>query len=139
MINPYVILGLVIFWIVSVGAASTAGYRYSDGQHAKEEVKRQELLNEVRAANAQFADGVAMATEEAIRKIRITNTTINREIRNEREIHRVLENPDCALPPSTVGVLNRARAGGLDDGKGSGKPAPAVPGTAAAASKGAAR
>ena len=111
MLNPYVLLGIAVAWIVSMGVAAYTGKEYADGQHAKEEVKRAALLEEVRKANAEFADKVAIDVGAAILNIRVQNTTINREIRHEREIHRVLDNPDCALPATTLGVLNRARRG----------------------------
>lgn len=138
MLNPYLLLGIAIAWVVSLGIAAYTGKDYADGQHAKEEVRRAALIEEVRKANAEFADKVSIDVGAAILNIRVQNTTINREIRHEREIHRVLDNPDCALPATTRGVLDRARRG-EDSGQGTSKPAPAVPAASAAPGKGAAR
>lgn len=134
--NPWTVVAIAVFYLASMATAAWTGKEWAEGRHAQEEVARAKLLEEVRAANAVFADGVALQTVEAIAKIRITNRTITNEVRHEREIHRVLDNPDCRLPPSTAGVLNRARAAGGDGGGArAGQPAPAVPAAPAAAGK----
>ena len=85
------------------------------------------MLEDIRAANRELADEIASRTETAIGDIRQQHTTIIRpEVRHEREIHKVLQDPACALPESTVGVLNRAR-GYIERGAPPSQPAPALP------------
>lgn len=127
--NPYLLLSIGIAWAVSLGGAAWLGKDYADGQCAQKELQRKKIIDEVRVANLEFADGVATQTRNAIAGIRVQHTTVNKEVRHEREIHtKVLENPDCAIPPSTVRVLNAAR-GYRSDGSGEGaeQPSRAVP------------
>ncbi len=129
--NPYLIIGAIVALAVSAGGGAWLGYDYRDGKCDAAELARVNLVTEIRSANLQLADGIATRTENAIAGIRVVNKTINNEVRHEREIYsRVLENPDCAIPMSTVGVLNRARG---YDGPGAGEPARDVPAAAPAA------
>lgn len=137
--NPWFILGLVIMWICSLGGAFWFGEDYCDGKHAKLEVQKKEFTEAVRAANQDFADQIGTDVGKAIRGIRVTSTTVNNEIRHERETFtKVLDNPDCAVPPSTVRVLNNARGYAAPDPSASkptggvSAPAPAAGGKAAA-------
>lgn len=122
--NPYLILGITIAWVASMGGASWLGYDYATGQQAKEEVREQRLLESVRKANGEFADNIAVDLSAFIGTLRPQITTINNEVRHEREVHReILENPNCAVPPSVVRLLNNARgfgagpsAGGISEG-----------------------
>lgn len=123
--NPWLILGLVVAWIASVAGAAFLGKDYADGKHAQAELVRQQTLEDMRVANRELADRVSIDVGAAILNIRVNNRTIVNEVRHEREVHRVLDNPDCRLPGTTAGVLNRAR--GAQDGSGPGKPAAAVP------------
>lgn len=123
--NPWVLLAVAVAWVASMAGAAYTGKQYADGQHASAELARQQVLEATRQANREFADQVAIDVGAAILNIRVNNRTIVNEVRHEREIHRVLDNPDCRLPGSTAGVLNRAR--GAQDGSGAGKPAAALP------------
>src|SRR5690606_36011667 len=119
--------GAGIALVAAFGAGGWLGYDYAASQCKAAEADRRALVEEIRTANLQLADGIARRTEGAIGKIRIVNRTINNEVRHEREIHtKVLDNPDCAVPASTVRVLNRGR--GYDGGgPGAGEPHRPVP------------
>ena len=125
--NPYVIMGAGAALLIAFAGGAWLGYDYADSRCKAAEADRRALVAELRSANLALADGIARRTETAIGKIRVVNRTINNEVRHEREIHtQVLENPDCAVPASTVGVLNRAR-GYPDGGSGPGEPDRRVP------------
>lgn len=116
MINPWVIVVALLTLIASFALGGYTGYRIASGACASAEVRRQKIVEEVRAANDSLADRVAMETAAAIGDIRVENRTINQKVVHEREIHReVLQNPDCAIPVSTVRVLNAARGVRPDD------------------------
>lgn len=125
--SPLVLVSIGVA-VVSVASAGYLGYQYASGQCAKDEVRRLEILEEIRALNRELADDVANRTEASISNIRSQHTTIIRpEVRREIEIHKVLRDPDCAIPLTTVrGVLNPAR-GYIERGAPAGEPAPTVP------------
>lgn len=131
--NPYMLLGAGVALAAAFAGGGWLGYDYAASQCKAAEADRRALIDEIRTANLQLSDAIAARTEGAIGKIRVVNKTINNEVRHEREIHtKVLENSDCAVPASTVGVLNAAR-GHPDGGSGAGEPARAVPAAPAAA------
>ena len=109
-LNPWFLLGL---GVVLAGVSFTAGkvgYSYAEARCRSAEADRRELADEIRTTNLDFANQVAGRVEKAIGKIRINHTTVVQpEIRHEREIHKVLQDPNCAVPVSTVRVLNHAR------------------------------
>lgn len=140
LINPWMIIGALVAAALIAAGAGKLGYDYRDGKCKAAQLERAELVAEIRTANLALADGIATRTETAIGQIRVQNTTINREVRHEREIHtKVLENPDCAIPPSTVRVLRRARGLGGDDQPAAGEPGGAVPAPSGPAGEDAAR
>lgn len=130
--NPYVLLGAGVALVAAFAGGAWTGYDYASSQCKAAEADRRALVDEIRTANLQLSDAIASRTEGAIGKIRVVNKTINNEVRHEREIHtRVLDNPDCAVPASTVRVLNRGR--GYDGGgSGAGEPASPLPAPAEA-------
>lgn len=131
--NPYLIAAAGAALVAAFAGGGWLGYDYAASRCKAAEADRRALVAEIRTANLQLADGIASRTETALGNIRVEHTTINKEVRHEREIHtRVLENPDCAVPASTVGVLNRAR-GHTDPGSSTGEPARAMPAPAAPA------
>lgn len=122
-LNPWVLLGLVLAWLASVATSGWLGYDYATGKSAQERLTMERLAATIRASNQEATDALGTKLEERLGKLRIVNTTINQEVRHEREIQtRVLDNPDCALPPSTVRLLNNARGYG-QDGPGTSEPA----------------
>ena len=137
MLNPWLIVCALVAAAVIAAGAGKLGYDFAEGKCKAAQLERAELVAELRSANLALADGIAARTETAIGQIRVENTTINREVRHERTVHtKVLENPDCAVPASTVGVLNRAR--GIERGHdrpAAGEPGGAVPAAPAAAGR----
>lgn len=128
--NPYILLGLGIAWASSLVGAAKVGYDHHKGKVATAQVERQELLNELKKANEQFADKLGLDVGFAISQIKINHRTVVNEVRHEREVHhQVLNNPDCRFPDSTVRLLNSVRgtAGSVDAGKGASNPSVAVP------------
>lgn len=122
-LNPWVLLGLVVAWLASVGYSGWLGYDYGKEKSAREQLTMERLAATIRASNQEATDALGTKIESQLSKIRVVNTTVQQEIRHEREIQtRVLDNPDCALPSSTVRLLNRSRGYG-QDGPGSGEPA----------------
>lgn len=128
--NPYVILGIAAAWILSLGGSFWFGLSYEKGQEAKAEV----LIDKAREAftkqQQEFTDTLGLKIAQGFQGIRITNTTVQQEIRHEHEIQtRVLDNPDCNVPDSTWRLLQRSR--GFDSprtgGATSGVPADAKP------------
>jgi hypothetical protein len=131
---PWLLLGAGIAVAAAGTGGAVLGYRYADGRCKAAALERAELVAELRSANLALADGIATRTEAAIGQIRIQNTTINKEVRHEREVHtKVLDNPDCAVPPSTLRLLQRARGLGGDDRPAAGEPAGGLPAGPAAA------
>jgi len=131
--NPWLILAIVVGWGASLAGAFHFGTSYESGQEAKREKIVADARDAIKTANQQFADDIGKKVEDRLAKLRIVNTTFNNEIRHEREIHReILESPDCFLPDSTRGLLNRARGWGGEAGPGTRKPAAGMPGDGAA-------
>lgn len=125
--NPWLIIGLMVAWAASVAGAFSFGVSYEGGQEAKREALARDVRDKIRDANQEFADSLGKRVEDRLSKLRIVNQTYNNEIRTEREIHReILENPDCVLPGTTRGLLNRARGYG-EEGPGTRKPEGGVP------------
>ena len=120
IVNPWVIIAAGIALAAAAAGGLKAGHSFATALCKSAEADRRALADEIRTQNLDLANTIATRTEAAIGKIRITHRTlIQPEIRHEREIHKVLQDPSCSLPPSTVRVLNRAR-GHID---GSGPPA----------------
>lgn len=119
--NPYLIIGLGVAWLVSCGGAFWFGSSYREGQQAKQEVLLDKAAEKFTAATQKFTDdlGLTIATEFA--SIKIVNRNITTEVRHEHEIQtRVLDNPDCVVPSSTVKLLNRARSDAGQNGSSAG-------------------
>src|SRR3990172_6740410 len=116
ILNPWVLLGAGIALALAGAGGLKLGYQFSQALCKSAEADRRALADEIRSANIDLANNIATRTENAIGKIRITNrTVIQPEIRHEREIHKVLQDPACTTPLSTVVLLNRAR-GHIDRG-----------------------
>lgn len=124
--NPYVIIGLIAALAASHASVFWLGTSYEDGQHAKQEVVIKDAVAAATAGNQEFADGVGLRVETALGKIRITNTTIQQEIRHEVET-KLVDNPDCRIPVSVVRLLNQSRDF-RQDGSSIAEPAARVPG-----------
>lgn len=128
--NPWLLLGLGLIWLASLVGAYHHGYGTHEGEVAKEKVIEQRVAEAFKTENQVFSDALGLRIETAFGKIRNTTTTINNEVRHEREIQsRILNDPNCALPASTVLLLNRARGreDGGPGGPGTGQPAGTLP------------
>jgi hypothetical protein len=120
--NPYVVIAALVAWVATAGGAFWFGTSYEKGRQAEQDVLLDKAVEKVTAANQEFADSLGLQISTEFAGIRVVNTTVNKEVRHEREIQtRVLDNPDCRLPASTVRLLNRARGYG-EDGPGAGGP-----------------
>jgi len=110
IVNPWVIIAAGIA-LASAGAGGIKlGHSFANAQCKSAEADRRALADEMRSANIDLANNISERTEKAIGKIRINHrTVIQPEIRHEREIHKVLQDPACSVPRSTVELLNRAR------------------------------
>lgn len=133
ILNPWVLLGAALAAGAIAAGSGKLAYHYATAQCKSAEADRRALADEIRSDNLDFANLVASRTEAAIGKIRVNHrTVIQPEIRHEREIHKVLQDPNCAVPPSTIRLLNTAR-GHIDRGPPAGEPdrpvrAPDAPG-----------
>jgi hypothetical protein len=108
--NPY----LIIAALVAVLAAGAGGFKLgADHQVAAQAREQNHIAEAVDAANAVSA--------EAISKIKVTNKTIQNEVRREVETNTVYA--DCKLTPVGLQLANQALAGTkpADSGKLPGK------------------
>lgn len=87
----------------------TSGSEDVKAEVAAREAERKSLTEEVRTAVNDAGNTLSRKLEKRIANIRVENTTINNEITREKEIHRVLTNPDCSYPLTTVKLRNNAR------------------------------
>lgn len=102
MINPYVLLGLLVAWVASVGGA----FFYGDGVgHDRAVATEKKADDYARAAT----DAATRAAAEAIAKIKPRNTTIQQETRREIETNTVYG--DCRVTPGGVHLANQALTG----------------------------
>jgi len=108
-VNPYLIAGVALVTIATHYAAFSIGGDVAAGKCAAEKLHAEQVAQSVRESIAEAGTAIAGQVNEAVSKIRVNNTTINRAIEREREIHHVLSNPDCAVPVSTVRLRNDAR------------------------------
>lgn len=128
VLAPWMLPTAIAAIFLAGAAGGWLGYDYASSKCKAAEADRRALIAEVRSANLDLARGVSKDTATAISRIRVQHQTINNEVRHEREIHHaVLENPDCGVPGSTVGVLRRARGYGVDDRPAAGEPGRAMP------------
>jgi len=122
ILNPWVIIGAGIALAIAGAGGLKLGYSFSQALCKSAEADRRAIADELRSANIDLANNISDRTEKAIGKIRVNHRTIVQpEIRHEREIHKVLQDPACSLPPSTVRVLNTAR-GYVNRGPAPGQP-----------------
>jgi hypothetical protein len=102
MINPYILLGLVLAWVASVGVAGYMGDDYGVSRTIAQQKKSEDLVREAGEA-AQLAAAVEIA------KIKPRNVTIQQEVRREIETNTVYR--DCRVPADGVRLANEALTG----------------------------
>ena len=98
MPNPYALLALVVLAVGLLTSGFVAGSKWEAGRQA---VENQHIAEAVDAANA--------ASAEAIAKIKVTNKTIQNEVRREIETNTVYS--DCKLSGGGLLLANQALAG----------------------------
>ena len=125
--NPWMILGIVLFVAATALTSFRAGMKYERADHLAETITEQKLAEKIRSDIRAEGDKISSTLEDRIGKIKVENKTIVRNIRKETEVHHVLTDPNCAYPPSTVGVLNDARRGADVARPAAGKPDGKVP------------
>ena len=95
--NPYAILGAVILALVLAAGSATMGYRYAQGQAAREEV----LIEKA-------GDKAAARAAGAIAGLQPKYTTINRKL--ETEIRNLPPTPEaCNITAAALAAINEAR------------------------------
>jgi hypothetical protein len=118
--NPYVIIVALVVWGATAGGAFWFGTSYEQGRQAERQALLDQAVEEVTVANQAFTDDLGLRIAQGFAGIRVVNRNITTEVRHEHEVQtRVLDNPDCDLPASTVRLLNRARGYG-EGGPGAG-------------------
>jgi DNA-binding protein len=96
--NPY----LIIAGLIAILAAGAGGFKLgSDHEVAAQAREQNHIAEAVDAANSVAA--------EAIAKIKVTNKTIQNEVRHETETNTVYR--DCKLTPNGLLLANQALAG----------------------------
>jgi len=106
--NPYVLLGLLLFWLASVAVAGWAGWDYRDGKVAKEKLDAVTEAIEEHNANSEIDMQAAYEWGESKAKVR----TIYANVRNEvASVVAAAPAPaSCSLDPDRLRLLNLAIA-----------------------------
>lgn len=102
MLNPYVILGAIIFWMVSIGGAGFQGYRMGIDHEKASKEEDERIVQEIQ-------EKVALVTAEAISKIKIDYKIINQTL--EKEINENTVYSDCVHSDIGLQSLNDALEG----------------------------
>lgn len=124
LLNPWVILGLVLAF-AGVGIKGYwMGQDAARAEWAVATMKETTLAEKVRGEIRTEGQKISSGLEEKVGQIKVENKTIVRNIRKETEVHHVLTDVNCAYPPTTVRVVNDARAGGVRKPSGGGEDAP---------------
>jgi len=102
-------IAAILFLMGTHYAAFNAGKDVEKAERLKAELAAKIVAEKVADGIDQAGRKIAGEVNASIAKIKITNTTVNRQIEREKEFHHVLSNPDCAVPLSTVRVRNSSR------------------------------
>lgn len=100
--NPWLILGAVILWVVSSGAVYVKGQSVGANRVIAEQAKVNKAIDETRAA-AQQGAAAAIAANRPI------NNTIVQKVQHEIRTERVYS--DCRVPASGLQLANQAITG----------------------------
>lgn len=100
--NPWAIVIALVAWAASVGGAFFYG---QDVGQDREVAKRAEVQQAIQATREAAQQGAA----QAIAKIKITNTTIQGEVRREIQTNTIYR--DCRVPADGLRLANEALAG----------------------------
>lgn len=126
ILNPWFLLGALVFVAIVSGTAFLGGVRYARADYLAAVLKEQKLEEKIRGDIRTLGNQLSTDLETGFSNIKVENKTINRYIKREKEVHHVLTNPDCAYPDSTVRLLNSARSGKSPTGAAASKPAAEV-------------
>jgi hypothetical protein len=111
-------------WLVIAGVSVLAftlytWWIYNKGGDARElEVRaeyeaqdkaRRSLRDEILSGLRDESAAISTTLEKKINSIRVVHTTVNNQLKTEKEVHHVLTASECAWPVSTVRVRNAAR------------------------------
>jgi len=126
------VAGLVLGLAYSHWWAFDIGKSVQLAEHLKQRAVAKEMADEVRTEIAGMGQILAGEVQAGFVGINVINQTVVRNIYNEKEIHRVLTNPDCAWPVSTIRVRNEQRLDPDEDRRAgqranAGMPEPATP------------
>jgi len=108
MINPYILLGLLVFWLASVAGA------YYKGAGAAQDAIRAEYATKLEETIAEHRENALIDMEAAMEagrrdaKARTRTVTITNEV--ERVIHANPAPADCRVHPDTFRLLQSAVA-----------------------------
>lgn len=107
--NLYLMIGVVAALLASHWFAYDIGKDVAEKQQLERKLVARAAADEVKDDIAGMGRTLAGEVHAAFKDIKVSNTTTVRNIYNEKEIHRVLTNPDCAWPVSTLRVRNDSR------------------------------
>jgi hypothetical protein len=110
--NPYLILGAVLFWVASVGGAGWFGMGVGEDRIIAEQAKVNKAIDETRAAAQQGA-------ADAISQIKVVNTTVKGRVETivrENTVYR-----DCKHDARSLRDINAALTGDAAEPVGGGK------------------
>jgi len=100
--NPYLILGAVLFWVASVGSAGWFGMGVGEDRIISEQAKVNKAIDETRAAAQQGA-------ADAISQIKVVNTTVKGRVETiVRENTRYI---DCKNTAEVMRNINESLTG----------------------------
>lgn len=104
MLKPWLLLGLLLAWVASVGGAFVYGQRTE-----ADSIEAQSAREEQVARKA--ADAATMAAASAIARLRPINTTIRQETEREVRTNTIYADPGCRHSPEQLQRLNAALTG----------------------------
>jgi hypothetical protein len=104
-----VIIGVVFGLLFTHGFAFHAGQSVEEGKAASVALVREAMAGVVKDSIADMGHQLGADVLTGFKQIQVTNQTVVRNIYNEKEVHRVLSDPNCAWPVSTVRVRNESR------------------------------
>ena len=102
MINPWIVLGIVLAWGGSLGLAGWKSYGAGRNAEIVKQESDEALMRQTREAAQQGA-------ADAIANIKVTSTTINREIQTLVRTDVVYR--DCRHAPDVMRLLEAIRVG----------------------------
>lgn len=100
--NPYLILGAVVFWVASVGSAGWYGISLGEDRIIAKQASDEQIRK------ATF-DAAQLGAAEAIAKNKPINNTIVQKVQHEIRTDRIYT--ECRVPAAGMQLANQAIAG----------------------------